>query len=236
MAPQTTRLSSTTSLVPIVVISQVVKAVFRIKHNFLGSDPLDLGSDLSRRAGSVLLQANKIGCETRDVRAGHAGPRYGFGGIFAADPGGENVNTRGKDVKSYAPVRELGASVIPVCCTNGDGVHSRRRGDAGGIGIFVSGGGDDDNALSDDGPGGLVEGFRVIRTQGHVDDCLRSLILLSGVLCGPLHTCEDVGTLAVSIRIKDSDGDNLGLASNTKAGSSGDTGNMSAMSILISIG
>jgi hypothetical protein len=51
-----------------------------------------------------------------------------------------------------------------------------------------------------------------------------------------LHACENIRALAVSIGIEDSDGDNLGLAGNTKAGSSSDTSNMSAMSILISIG
>lgn len=154
----------TSSSVPIVVISKVVDTVLQIANNTLRSDLLDLCSDLSRGAASIVLQTNKIGGDACDVRAGHAGSRNSFGGSVIADPGGKDVDTRSEDVKSGAPVREVGSTVIPVGCADGDDFWGRGRGDGRYVDVFVSGGGDDNNSPSYDGGGGFVEGFRVSRT------------------------------------------------------------------------
>lgn len=50
-----------------------------------------------------------------------------------------------------------------------------------------------------------------------------------------MHACEDIGTLAVSLGIEDSDGDKIGFAGNTEGLSSGDGGDVGAMPILIII-
>lgn len=113
-------LSPTSNSVPIVVICKIVDTVLQIANNTLRSDLLDLCSDLSRSAASVVLQTNKIGGNACDVRAGHAGSRNGIGGSVVADPGGKDFDAWSEDVKSGAPVREIGTTVIPVGCADGD--------------------------------------------------------------------------------------------------------------------
>lgn len=50
-----------------------------------------------------------------------------------------------------------------------------------------------------------------------------------------MHACEDIGTLAVSLGIENPDGDKVGLAGNTEGFSSGNSGDVRAMSFLIII-
>lgn len=99
-------------------ITYIRSACWDITKGTLGGDGDQsllqlLGADFGNSKGGILsrLEREKIGQETSDMWGGHGGTGDGVGGILASDPGGLDVQTRGKDIGALSEVGEVGTLI-----------------------------------------------------------------------------------------------------------------------------
>ena len=88
-----------------------------------------LGRDVGNSVGRVLgrLKRQHVGKKTSNVGRGHGGSGDGVGSVLRADPGGQDVETRGEDVVALSVVGEVRTLVKEGGGTDGDGVLSSSR-------------------------------------------------------------------------------------------------------------
>lgn len=87
------------------------------------------GRNFSNRVSRVRgrLERKEVGQKTSNVGRGHRGTRDLVGSVLAADPGGENVETRGKDVVALSVVGEVSTLVSKSRSTDSDGLLGTSR-------------------------------------------------------------------------------------------------------------
>lgn len=176
----------------------------------------------------------------------HGGTGDGVDGILAADPGGLDVQTWGKDVVALAIVGEVGTGVLKSGCTNGDGLLGGSWGVVAGVGVVVTSSNSEVNTSIDSGVDGSIEGWRLATTQAHVRSrALEALVLailsrghLGGVrLSSILDTLDDIGHSAGSVGAENLDSDDIGLLGNSVllAGDSARAVSAVTVAVLISV-
>lgn len=67
------------------------------------------------------VNRDEVSEKTADVGRSHGSTRDGVCGGVAADPGGENVETRSKDVDTLAVIREVSTLIAEGGSTDSDG-------------------------------------------------------------------------------------------------------------------
>ena len=212
----------------VAVVSKVVLAVAGVRDGTLRRQALDTSHDRGWR-GEV-LKPDQVGGETCNMGSSHAGSRDGVHGGGVANPGGENVNTGGEDIKNRSKVREVRAGVGLVNGADSDGVWCRGRGVVSCVCTVVTGSDDDGNTRFDGRGDGGVDGIRVLATKRHGEDGLRA-----SVLANPLDTSNDTRVGAGSFPVEDLDSDELGLVGYAVSGSANSTSAVGAVSVLVSI-
>ena len=164
----------------------------------------------------------------------HGGTRDGSGA--AADPGGENVGTGGKDVQNAAVVGEAGASVVAVSGTNSADGGLRSRGVVASVSVVVaSSDGDHDTRLLEVGSG-AVHGRGVATTNGHGGNDTVGAVAVAVVVGDKVHTRDDGGVLARALVVEDLDTKDLGLLGDTVGPGANGTGAVSAVAVAIAAG
>lgn len=220
---------------------------WNIGQSTLGGDADDallqlLGGDLSNgviRVGSR-LERQVVGQETSDMWGGHGCTRDGVGGIWAADPGGENAQTWGKNVVALSVVGEVCAGVIKSRGTDSDGLLSSSWGVVARIGVVVSGSDGKVDTSINSSVNSAVKSGGLATTKRHVGgralETLLSLLNLLGVsVGGPLNTLYDIGHGSRSVGSEDLDGVDVGLLGNTVLLASNSTRAVSSVSVSILI-
>ena len=226
-----------------------VRGNIRKSTNGTDSDEVSLellGGDVSDSIGRVLggLEGEVVGQETSNVGRGHRGTRDGVGGVLRANPGGEDVQARGKDVVALSVVGEVRTLVAEGGGTNGDGVLGSRRRVVAGVCVVVTGGNGEVDAGIDGSVDGKVKSSGLATAKRHVGSrALEALLLalLGGAdsvavsLGGPLNTLDDVGHGARAVGAEDLDGVDVGLLGDTILLTSDGTRAVGAVTVAILI-
>lgn len=170
------------------------------------------------------------------MRSGHGGTGDGVGSSVGADPGGENVHTRGEDVEVRAVVGERSTSVVGVNGTDGASSGLGSWGDVAGILVLVTGGdGGEDSSLGGGADGAV--GLRAVwASEGHGDDGAADTTAVLGVVDDPVDTGHDVGVVAGTLGVEDLHTDDGSLLGDTVGGGAGGTGAVSSVSVAVSNG
>lgn len=185
-----------------------------------------LGGNLGNSVGRTLgrLERKQVGEETSDVRGGHGSARDDVGGGGAADPGGEDVKTRGEDVVALAVVGEVSTLIGESAGTDGDGLLGSGRRVSAGVGVVVAGSDGEVDTGIDSSVDSLVKNGGLATTQAHVGSAALELLVLASLgrlnlvrvsLSGVLYTLDDVGHGARTVGSENLDGVDIGLLCNT---------------------
>jgi hypothetical protein len=196
------------------------------------------GGEVRVRLG---LQRQVVRKQTCNMRRGHGGTGEGGNSLLGANVGGENVETRAKDVDTLSVVGEVGSSIGEGRGTNGDGILSGSRGVVASIGIVVTSSNGKVNASLDSSVDGKIKGRRLATTKRHIGgrtlESLGVLLDLLGVrLGGKLDTSNNVGHGSGTVRSKDLDGDDVGLLGNTVLGATNSTRTVGSVTVSILVG
>ena len=201
-----------------------------------------LGSDLSNSVGGVGggLQGDVVGQKTSNVGGSHGGSRNGVDSVVAADPGGQNVQTRSKDVSALSVVGEVGTLISQGGGTDSDGVGSSGRRVVASIGVIVTSSDGKVNTSLDSSVNSEIQSTGATATERHVGNAaLPALLALLGLLdvslSSPLNTLDDVGHGARAVGAQDLDSVDIGLLGNTVLGASDGARAVSAVSVTIDI-
>ncbi len=203
-----------------------------------------LGGDVGDSVGRVLgrLERQHVGKETSNVGRSHGGTRDGVGGVLRADPGGQDVETRGEDVVALSVVGEVGTLVKQSGGTDSDGILSRSRGVVAGVGVVVSGSDGKVDASINGSVDSKVESGRLATSQAHVGSAsLEALLLtvLGGLdgLCvrlgSVLDALDDIGHGARAVGAEDLDGVDVRLLGDTVLLASNGAGAVGAVAVAI---
>lgn len=191
----------------------------------LGKQAVGLGVDTNRGFGEIIrhdveglgaVDGKEVGKETTDVRRGHRCTADSVGGLVAASPGRENVQSGGEDVDTLAVVGEVCTLVTESGSSNSDGkLGSGRRVRAGILVVAEVSDVSRRNSLSssngkvktrlDGSIDGIIKRLGLAATKRHVGDgtlvlgLASSSELLLGVgsllgssLCSPDNTGNDI--------------------------------------------
>lgn len=206
-----------------------------------------LGGDVGDSVGRVLgrLERQHVGKETSNVGRGHGGTRDGVGGVLRADPGGQDVESRGEDVVALSVVGEVSTLVKEGGGTDGDSVLSSSRGVVAGVGVVVTGSNREVDTSVNSGVDGEIEGGGLATSQAHVGSAaLEALLLavlggldgLSVRLGSVLDTLDDIGHGAGAVGAEDLDGVDVRLLGNTVLLTSNSAGAVGAVAVAILVG
>lgn len=190
--------------------------------------------------GALLwLQGEEVGEEARDVGGGHGGSGERGGGVVGvADVGGEDVESRGEDVDTLAPVGEVCAVVAEGGGADGDGlVRCRGRGVTGVLVLVARGDGEVQPRLHG-GVDGEVERGGLAAAEGHVGG--GALEPLAGLALGVhpggiLDALEDVGHGPGAVGAEDLDGEEVGVLGDTVVGGGDGAGAVSAVAVAVDV-
>lgn len=151
------------------------------------------------------------------MRAGHGGAADGVGSRVGADPGGEDVDTRAKDVDTGTVVGERSRAPAGVDSSNGQSVRgvggrlARDRKRSAGV-VTVTG----SNNREDTRVVGSVDGrgpsLRSGTAERQVDDRATSTALGGDVVNSPVEASKDSGGRSLTAS-EDLDRDDVGLES-----------------------
>ena len=208
-----------------------------------------LGGDVGNGVGGVLagLKRQHVGEETGNVRRGHGGSGDGVDGVLAANPGGLNFETGGKDVIALAVVGEVSTLIGQGGGTDSDGVLSSGRRIAARVGVVITSSDGEVDASVDSSVDGLVKNGRLATTKRHVGGAsLEALLALALLLRrhlfqvslgSVLDTLDDIGHGAGAVGAEHLDSVNVCLLGNTVLLATDSAGAVStvSVSILISI-
>lgn len=178
---------------------------------------------------------------------GHGGTRDLVGSVLAADPGGENVETRGEDIVALAVVGEVGTLISESRGTDGDGLLGTSRRVPAGVGVVVTGSDGKVDTSIDGSVNSKIKSGGLATTQTHVGSgTLETLLALaslsSGYLGGVLlssvlDALDDIRHSAGAVGAEDLDSVDVGLLGNTVflAGNSARAVGTVAVAILINV-
>lgn len=179
------------------------------------------------------------------MRGGHGCTRNGVGRVVAADPGGLNVETRGKDIVAFSVVGKVSTLVSQSRGTDSHGLLGSGWRVAAGIGIVIASSDGKVNANINSCVDSLVKGRRLATTQAHVGraalEALTSLTFLSGLdgrqmsLGGNVNTLDDIRHGAGTVGPQDLDSFDMGLLRNAVLLAGRGTGAVSSVAIAIFI-
>lgn len=184
---------------------------------------LELGrGELINSEGRVLgrLERDEVGQETSDVGRGHRGTGNGVDGVLAANPGGEDVETRSKDVSALSVVGEVGTLVLKRRGGNSHGVLRGSRRVVAGVSIVIASGNGEVQTSLDTSVDGILKSLRLATTKTHVRNAtLEALLALLGPLemglNSPFDTLNDIGHGARPAGSQDLDSKEVGLLGDT---------------------
>lgn len=143
----------------------------------------------------------------------HGGTRDGAGA--AANPGGEDISTGGKDVNDAAVVGEAGAVVVAVSGTDGADRGLGSRGGVGSVAVVVTGSDGDKDTRALELGSGAVDGGGVATTEGHGSDDTTGAVAVAVVVGNKVHAGDDGGELARATVVEDLDTVDVGLLGDT---------------------
>ena len=174
------------------------------------------------------------------MRRSHGSTGDGVGGIFAANPGGENAQTWCKDVVARSVVGEVCSAVIESGSTNSDGKLSGSWRVVAGIGVIVTSGHSEVDTSSDSTINCTVKSGGFAASKRHVGsralEALLSFLYFLGVrVGGPFNTLDDICHASRAIGFEDLDSVDIGLLSDAILGASNRAGAVSSVSISILI-
>jgi hypothetical protein len=206
-----------------------------------------LGSDLSNSESGVAggLQREVVGQKTSNVRRSHRGTGDGVDGVLAADPGGQNVQTRGKDVIASTVVREVSTLVSQGGGSDGDGLLGGSRRVVARVGVVVTSSDSKVNTSIHSSVNCLVKGDRLAAAETHVGSASFEALDLSslGILdfldvlsSSPLNTGDDIGHRAGAVGTQNLDSVDVGLLGNTVLLASNGSSAVGTVSVAIFIG
>jgi len=206
----------------------------------VGGDGSDGELGVTRR-----LERQVVGQETSDMGRGHGGTRDGVDGVWGADPGGLNADTRAEDVSALSVVGEVSTVIIQVRGADGEGLLSGGRGVAASIGVVVTGSDSEVNTSIDSSVDSSVESSGLATAEGHVGDralealALAILGILDGLLVGfggGIDTLDNIRHAAGTVGAKDLDGVDVGLLGHTVLLASNGAGAVGSVTVAILIG
>lgn len=222
-----------------------------VSESALGGDGDDVLLQLSRskllnsecrvRGG---LEGDKVDQQASNVRRGHGSARDDVGGVVAANPGGQDVETRSEDVSALSVVGEVRTLVSKCRGTNGDGLLGSSRRVVASISIVITGGNGEVKTSLNTSVNSILEGLRLATTETHVGNAalesldlavLGILGLLDMSLDGILDTRNDIRHGARAARPEDLDSIEVGLLGNTVLLTSHGSGAVSSVTIAIEI-
>jgi hypothetical protein len=203
-----------------------------------------LGGDIGNSEGRVLggSKGDIVGQETSNVGGSHGGTGNGVGSVLAADPSGENVQTRGEDVSALSEVGEVGTFISQGGGTDGDSLLGGSRRVVASISVVITGSDSEVNSSINSGVDSEVQSAGAATTKRHIGNAtfeflVTRLGLLDVSLGSPLNTLDNIGHGARAVRAEDLDSVDVGLLGNTVllAGNSTRAVGSVAVSILIGI-
>jgi hypothetical protein len=203
-----------------------------------------LGGDVGNGVGRVLgrLERQHVGKETGNVGRSHGGTGDGVGGVLRADPGGQDVETRGEDVVALSVIGEVRALVEEGGGTDGNGVLSSSRGVVAGVGVVVTGRDSEVDTGIDSSVDSEVESGGLATAQAHVGSAALEALLLAvlssleslGVgLGGVLNALDDIRHGAGAVGAEDLDGVDARLLGDTVLLTSDSAGAVGAVAVAI---
>lgn len=222
------------NLSAVTVVNNSVDASTWVGDDALGSEADNASCDGGW--GAETLKSNEVGSEASNVGGCHAGSGDGVGGRRRADPGRQDVDTRGENVEDGAVVGPAGADILTVGRADGDGVWCGGGRVVGGVRAVIASGHDDGHASANGGGHSGVEGGRVRASERHGEDRLICDALALGVVGDPLDAGDDARVGAGAGSVKNLDGDEVDLARDTVGGAADGTGAVGAVSVLVSVG
>lgn len=178
----------------------------------------------------------------------HGCARDGVNGVVRADPGGENVQARGKDIHALAVVGEVGALVTESRSADGDGLLGSSGGVVARVPVVIAGSDSEVKPSVDGAVDSLVESPGLATSKRHVGD--RALVLrrpgglelsessgslLHSGISGENDARDDIRHGAGAVRTEDLDGDDIGGLSNTVLPGSDGTSTVSTVTVVVLI-
>lgn len=190
------------------------------------------------------LEGDKVGKQASNVRRGHGSAGDDVGGVVAANPGGQDVETRSEDVSALSVVGEVGTLIRKSRGTNSDGLLSSSRRIVASISVVVTRSNGEVKTSLNTSVNSILKGLGLATTETHVGNAaleslnlavLGILGLLDVSLDGILDTRNDIGHGARAARPEDLDGIEVGLLGNTILLTSHGSGAVSSVTIAIEI-
>lgn len=137
--------------------------------------------------------AQEVGTNAGNMGRSHG--RTGDGLDPALNPGRRDVGARGKDVNSGAGVRVRGETISLGSGTNSAGRRLRGRRVATCVLSVVTGSDSKEEAGAGDFSSGVVDGFRLLAAERHVDNDTLGTRLAVGIFGDVFHTSNDSGAM-----------------------------------------
>lgn len=192
---------------------------------------LDAGRESSGAAGT--LEAQEVGTETSNVGSSHRGTGDGVGA--AADPGGEDRDTRSENVNDGAVVGERGDAVRAVSGANGEdsGLRSGRR--VGSVTAVVTSGNSHEDTSGDSVGGSRVDGSGAAATKRHVGNGTLGAATGLDIVGNKVDTSNHTRVGARAIGTKDLDSVELGLLGDSVGLGANGTSAVGAVTVAVGV-
>lgn len=126
------------------------------------------------------------------MRSSHGGTADSVRGSVRADPGRENVHTRGEDVEVRTVVGERSTCIVGVRGTNSASSRLRSWRVVASIVVVVTGGDSSEDSSVSSGADGAVGLAAVGTSKGHGDDRAANATAVLGIVDGPVDTGLDL--------------------------------------------
>lgn len=153
----------------------------------------------------------------------------------AADPGGQNVGTRGKDVNKVSVVGVRRAGISSGRSTDSANARGRGRGVVGGAGTVVAGSDAEEDIVADERRSSVVDSSRVATAERHIGDNTVGAVARAGVRSDKVDSGNDTRVRARATIVEDLYSEESSLLGNTvRAGADG-TGNVGAVTVAVGV-
>lgn len=159
-----------------------------------------------------------------------------FGGTHgaAANPGGQDVAARGKDVDKVAVVGVRGAGISRGGSADSADGGLRSRGVVGSVGAVVAGSDTEEDVVADERGSSAVDSSRVATAQRHVGNDTLGAVAVAGVGGDVVDAGDDARVRAGAAVIEDLDTVDGGLLGDTVGAAADGAGNVSAVAVAVS--
>lgn len=190
------------------------------------------------------MERQEVSQQTADVRRCHRGTRDGVGRVFAALPGGQDVQTRSKDVGAFAKVGEVGTFIGESRGSDGHALFGASGRVVARVGIIIARSHGKVETSVHSSVHGQVESDGFTSSKTHVSHAALELLVFAGLggsdlvgvgAGGPLNTFDNIRHGARPAGSQNLDSVDVGFFGHTEFLASDGAGAVSAVAVAILI-